>query len=523
MLRTSVIIVVFCALFLSAGAGLYAQKKSKVHIKHADAFRYDEKRGKNIQMLIGQVVMRQDSTYFYCDSAFLNDRTNSFEAFGKVHIDVNDTVDLYGDRLYYDGKTKVAELFEKVKLVDKNTVLTTEHLVYNRRTQIAFYDVGGHIVNQDNTLTSERGYYDTKSRIFYFRKDVVLKNPDSETYSDTLTYNTNNETAYFHGPTVIRGEESTIYCEEGWYDTKNDLSKLVERPSISNAGQTISADSLIYDNLSYFGRAYGHVQIHDTVRNVFIRGRLGEMWDDKGVSYITDSAVAVTYDEHDSLFIHADTMWIHFDKNRDAKSLFAYNNVRFYRSDFQGKCDSLAYSMSDSTIKMYNDPTLWSKQNQLTADSIFIVTASNRIDSLIMFNTAFIISSDTIDSYNQIKGKNMVGYFRNNEIYKIAVDGNAQTVYYIREEDGYLIGINVAESSTMEIRFKDSEINNLSYQNQATENMYPEVDLPTEQRQLKGFTWQLEARPKDKWDIFRRLSDEEEAVEENDPANASEK
>ncbi len=201
---------------------------------------------------------------------------------------------------------------------------------------------------------------------------------------------------------------------------------------------------------------------------------------------------------------------MHFDDKRDAKSMYAYNNVRFYRKDFQGKCDSLVYKISDSTIRMYKSPTLWSKVNQLTADSIFVVTVNNRIDSLIMFNTAFIISQDSTETYNQIKGKNMVGYFRNNEIYKILVDGNAQTVYYIREEDGYLIGINVAESSTMEIRFKSSEIQNLSYQTQASENMYPEKDLPPEQRQLKGFSWQHKERPLGKWDIFRKPGEEPE-------------
>lgn len=496
---------IIISLLLASSLNLSAQKKSKVHIKHADSFKYDEKRGKNIQMLIGGVIMRQDSTYFYCDSAYLNDKTNSFEAFGKVHIDVNDTVDLYGDRLFYEGKTKIAELFNHVKLVDSKTILTTEHLVYNRITKMAFYDAGATIVNLDNTLSSKRGFYDTKARVFYFQKDVVLTNPDSETYSDTLIYNTNNETAYFNGPTVIRGQESIIYCEEGWYDTKNDFSKLTKRPSISNSGQIMKADSLLYDNKNFFGRAYGHVVIHDTTRKIIIRGKRGELWDDKGLSYITDRAMAITYDGSDSLFIHADTMWVHFDKKRDVKSMSAYNNVRFYREEFQGKCDSMAYNLYDSTIRMYDAPVLWSRKNQLTADSIHIVTANKGIDSLIMFNTAFIVSNDTMDSYNQIKGKNMVGYFRNNEIYKIEVDGNAQTVYYIREEDGYLIGINIAESSTMEIRFQESDIKSLSYESQATETMYPEADIPAEQRQLKGFSWQQSARPRSKLDIFRRV------------------
>ena len=203
---------------------LTAQRKSKVYVERTNVQRYNQSLDK--ERLIGNVIMRHENTTFYCDSAYLNDKGNSFEAFGNVHINVNDSIDVYGDRMLYEGNTKIAELFDNVKLIDKNTVLTTEYLVYNRNTRIAYYNNDGKIVNEDNTLTSKTGTYNTDSKIFYFRKDVVLVNPDSETYSDTLIYNTVSETAYFRGPTVMRGEESTIYTEYGWYDTKRDLSKM---------------------------------------------------------------------------------------------------------------------------------------------------------------------------------------------------------------------------------------------------------------------------------------------------------
>ncbi len=197
-----------------------AQQKSRVNIEHADTFKYNAKFGKDIQRLIGNVVIRQDSTLFYCDSAYINEVKNSFEAFSNVHIKVNDTVDVYSSRMLYDGNTKIAELFDSVRLIDKNTILTTDHLIYNRKSKTALYNIGGRIVNKNNILVSKKGVYYTSTRTFHFRKDVVLTNPDQETYSDTLIYNTNNETAYFLGPTVIRGKESMIYCENGWYDTK---------------------------------------------------------------------------------------------------------------------------------------------------------------------------------------------------------------------------------------------------------------------------------------------------------------
>lgn len=480
----------------------YAQQKSRVIIEHADAGRYSARLGKGIQRLIGNVVIRQDSTLFYCDSAYIDDSRNSFEAFKNIHIKVNDTVDVYGERLLYDGNTKIAELFDSVKLIDKNTVLSTNHLIYNRRSKTALYDAGGTIVNKDNTLVSKEGLYFTTTRTFHFRTDVVLTNPDQETYSDTLIYNTNTETAYFLGPSIIRGKESVIYCENGWYDTKNDLSKLVKRPSITNKEQTISADSLYYDNNTMFGKAMGNVQIEDTLHKVILRGKKGELWDKRGMSYVTDSAIAITYDKKDSLFIHADTMWLHFDEDRQAKMMKAYYGVRFYRKDLQGKCDSLSYSMSDSTIRLYDEPVLWSGKNQLTSDSILIAISGNRVDSLMMYNSAFIVSQDTTDTYNQIRGKNMVAYFTNNDLSRIDVVGNSQTVYYVREEDGYLIGIDIAASSEMSIRMKNNEIQTISYKNQVDEDMFPEKDLTEKETRLKGFSWQNLLRPSNKYDIF---------------------
>ncbi len=498
-----IIVAAFIFLFLAGlTTSLKAQRKTKIYVEKTDVQRYTKKIGK--ERLLGNVIIRQGNTRFYSDSAYLDDKKNSFEAFSNVHINVNDTIDVYGNRLHYNGNTRIAEIFGDVKLVDKKATLTTPHLVYNRNTKIAFYDQGGTIVSKDNTLTSKSGYYQTENKTFYFRKDVVLVNPRSETYSDTLIYNTVTETAFFIGPTVIRGKESTIYTEKGWYNTKTDFSKLTKRPVISSSQQTITADSIHYNNLTSFGEAFGRVEIQDTLHSVIIRGKLGKMWDKSGVSYITDSAMAITYDDKDSMFIHADTLWMYFDKKRQAKKMLAYYTVRFYRDDLQGRCDSLAYSMNDSTIRLYHEPVLWSGENQLTSDSIHVVVSGNQLDSLVMFNTAFIVSLDSLDKYNQIRGKDMIGYFRNNQLYEILVDGNAQTLYYIREDDGNLLGIDVAESSSMVIRLKKNEVNIIKYVSSIKEITYPEKKLPSDMKLLKGFNWKEELRPKNKMDIFRK-------------------
>ena len=493
----------FLFLFVFAVSALNAQQKPRVYVDRANLQLYDESFGKDIERLIGDVVLRHQSTVFYCDSAHLNSKSRNFNAFGNVHIHVNDTVDVYGNRLLYTGENRLANLYDSVKLVDKNTVLTTQHLIFNRNTNVSFYDVGGKIVNGENTLTSQKGQYHSNSKMLYFSQDVVLVNPDSETYSDTLIYNTISKTAFFQGPTIIRGKESSIYCEDGWYDTKNDLSQLVKRPVISSSEQTITADSIFYNNNISYGRAIGNVQIDDTAHSIIIKGKKGEIWDSQGLSYITDSAIAVSYDDNDSLFIHGDTLWMYFDQERKAKQMMAYYNVRMYRKDMQSICDSMIYTMTDSTIRFKNNPVLWSGKNQLTADSINVVSSGGEIDSLIMFNSAFIISRDTLETFNQIKGKNMIGHFTKNELTLINVDGNAQTIYWIREEDGYLIGVDFSESSTMDIRLKDNELQTINYKSSPNEKMYPKENISKEQEKLKDFIWFEDLRPVDKFDIFR--------------------
>ncbi|MBN2638097.1 MAG: hypothetical protein JXR65_03300 [Bacteroidales bacterium] len=487
-----------------------AQKSSQITVEHADSYNYNARLGKNIQRLIGHVRLRQDSTLFMSDSAYLNDKDRNFDGFGNVHINVNDTLNIYGDRIHYNGKTKVAELFGKVTLQDPKAKLTTSHLIYNRQTQIAYYDAGGTIFSDTNVLKSTTGYYNTKTHIFHFRKNVRLKSPDQETYSDTLIYNSNNGVAVFQGPTTIKGKETTLIGTSGWYDTRNEISRLYNHPEIQSKSQTLIADSLFYNNNTTEAKAYGNIYVSDTSRQLIVRGETAQMWDNQGKMFITRKAQAITYDSEDSLYMHADTLWLYFDKKRDAKKLLAYHDVRFYRTDLQGVCDSLSYTMKDSTMRLFTNPVLWSGKNQLSADTIFINISKNQVDSMTMAHNAFIIDQDSTDYFNQIKGRDMVAYFRNNRIYLIVVDGNAQSVYWARDDHKKLIGINKAESGFMHIHVKENQIVGINYIDKPSETLYPKEKLPGDVKKLRGFNWKADIRPKNKEDIFRKIPKQED-------------
>jgi lipopolysaccharide export system protein LptA len=479
-----------------------AQKKTRIHIEDADFLRFDKRGGRDVQKLIGDVRVRQDSTLFFCDSAFLDNSRNNLQAFGNVHIIYNDSVDVYGDYLDYNGNTKVAELEGNVKLVDDSTTLVTDYLIYNRISRLAFYNAGGTIYDRENTLSSIIGTYNTSDKNFYFRDSVVLVNPDYILHSDTLQYNTISEVVYIFGPTDIVGEKDSIYSEYGWYDTKKNRVSLKKNAFVRHLEQSLRADSIYFDQEVEQGYAWSNVIMDDTVQDVMVLGEYAYFNDSTGISFITDSARAVFIDREDSLFMHADTIKVLSDSLDRADKILAYYKMKFFRKDLQGACDSLVYLVRDSVINLYKDPVLWTDENQLTADSISIYISENRVDSLAMYDAAFIISRDTTTTFNQIKGRTMRGYFRNNDLYRIDVNGNAETLYFVREDDGELIGINVSLASFMKIFLAKNQIQNILYLENPDETLFPEEEMPEDKQKLKDFSWQEQRRPWKKEDIF---------------------
>ncbi|MCK9617224.1 MAG: hypothetical protein M0R21_05255 [Lentimicrobiaceae bacterium] len=481
---------------------IVAQGQKRIRLVQADELSYDKMLGDEVRRVKGNVQFEHEGAYLYCDSALLDEKTNNVTCFSRIHIKSSDTLNLYGDMLTYNGDTRIADITGKVKLIDNQTVLTTTHLIFDRNTQIAKYEVGGVIINKENKLISRIGHYYTQQKEFFFKERVVLTNPDYVVNSDTLKYNTLSRTAFFCGPSTIKGKKNFIYCENGWYDTRNDVSRFSKKAYFINGDQLLKGDSLYYDRTNGIGKGFNNVSITDTVQNIIIRGNLGNYYEKSGFATMTDSAYAILIDKNDSLFLHSDTLKATFDSLRTTKALYSFHSAKFFRNDLQGMCDSLVYTISDSLLTLYHKPVLWSQANQLTADTICILIKNRQISELLMYNAAFIISKDTLKGYNQIKGRNMHGYFRNNDLVKVTVEGNAETIYWIREDDGALIGINKAVSGNMDIRIKENKVKKITYIGQPKETLFPEKDLLEPDLYLRDFKWLEKSRPLKKEDIF---------------------
>lgn len=494
--------ILFISLFLYIPALSFAQEVTTIELLGANTMEYDESLGVGIQRLIGNVRLKHEDAIMSCDSAYRNTKENSFIAFGNVHLIQGDSMHLYGDTLYYYGNTKLAEVRNNVKLVNNvGATLTTHFLDYDRNKKIGYYFNRGEIVDNENNLKSVTGYYYSESKDFFSIDSVVLTNPEYVMYSDTLKYNTATDIAYFFGPTEIISDSSYIYCENGWYNTVTDISQYNKNAYLIKNAQILKGDSLYYERKNGLGKAFINVELIDTVEQIILKGNYAIYHEEPEYALLTDSAQFIQISEWDTLFLHGDTITSEMDSTGEHKIIKAFHKVKIFSHDLQGKCDSLVYSFRDSVIQLYIEPVLWSEENQLTAEYIEIHTVNKKADHVLLQNAAFIISQEDTIRFNQIKGKIIVGYFKNNEIDIIYVNGNAQSLYFPKDDEE-LIGANKGSSSDMKIIMKDGDPHKIYFFTDPDAILHPVGELTKNELYMKGFSWLDKHRPKDKFDIF---------------------
>lgn len=482
--------------------------KKMIEILHADdgIDEIEKLTGKRLTRLLGNVSMKQENIFMTCDSAWFYPGINQVKAYSKIHMYQADTLHLYGDYLFYDGASETASVDGNVELIDKETHLFTESVKYDVTNKIARYNTGGRITNSDNTLTSIIGIYYVSQNLFHFKDSVNIVNPDYVMTADTMDYNTKTETAFFTGPSEMEGDSIYMYCEKGWYDTKNDISRIWKNAIIDNRQQVIRGDSLYYDGVKGYGIAFRNTSITDTTNNIIVKGDYAWYYKSPERFMVTDKALFIQVSEKDSLFLHADTINAITRSDSTLKEyrlMRAFHGCRIYSKGIQAKCDSLSYSFRDSVIRMYTAPVLWSEENQLVADSIALFTKSRQADRMELYNSAFVTSQVDDSRFNQIKGRSLTGFFKDNELYKIYVDGNGEAVYYLLDGEE-IVGVNQAKCARIEIFVSDGKITEINeYQNPEGVIDPPSKVNPAALR-LEGFSWYDLIRPKKMIDIFRK-------------------
>jgi lipopolysaccharide export system protein LptA len=504
-------------LFLSFFACLPAFSQKKVKLKHADTMRGGQRGKDRVDWVIGNVVFTQNQTTIYCDSAQIFRSKNMLDAFGRIRITEGDSVTVTAKSLSYDGNDKVAYLRKDVIFTKLGiATLYTDHLNYYRGRDLAQYFNGGKLVDSTNTLTSKKGYYNVKSNLASFKTDVVSSNKDYTLTSDTLQYNSKTKIVFFRDVTTIKDKDGqTAIYESGFYDT-NKKTTDVNKGDIETPTYRMKGDRYFLDDLKKFYKAKFNVEMISKEENMIIYGDDGYYDKLKGISKVYGNAyVAKIADDGDTLFLAADTLVSIENKDPRKKRLLAYNHVKIFKSDLQGKADSLAYVQADSTIYFYKDPVLWNKENQMTGDSIRMLIVKKKIDRIYLTNNSFVVSQDSLSHFNQIKGRKMTAYFDGSVMSHVDVEGNGESIYFALDEKElvdtdsmkvtavYSMGMNRIQCSNMKINFNEGKVNNITFYKMPDAKFIPPHEIKQPDTRLRGFVWRAKERP-EKQDVVKQ-------------------
>ena len=482
------------------------KKKTRVDLLHAEEAQADKILLPDVQILIRSVKLRHDSMYMYCDSALIYEKTNSVEAFGNVRMEQGDTLFIYGDYLYYDGMSQLAMLRENVRMINRNTVLTTDSLNYDRLYNLGYYFDGGTLTDEENVLTSEWGEYSPATKISVFNHDVKLVNPKFVLTSDTLKYSTDTKIATILGPSDIVSDKNHIYSERGIYNTTTEQAELLDRSVLTNEGKKLTGDSIFYDRVLGYGEAFDNVQMNDTINRNMLTGNYCFYNEITGSALATQRAVAIDYSQGDSLFMHGDTLRLityHINTDSMFREMRVYHKVRAYRTDVQAVCDSLVYNSKDSCMTMYTDPILWHGSQQLLGEEIKVYMNDSTIDWAHIINQALAVEQKDSVHYNRVTGKEMKGFFVGGDMRQVDVNGNVLVVFYpIDDKDSTMIGLNYSEGSFLRMLLKERRMEQGAFIGKANGTLYPMDQIPADKYKLPSFVWFDYIRPRNKEDIF---------------------
>ena len=464
--------------------------------------------------LINNVVFEHDGMTMYCDSAIYNKHENYFYAyFNVIMVDKNGTR-LSGDELQYYGNEKRGFLSgREVLLEDKDVTMQTDYLLLDRNDNTVRYITGAKIWDKENTLTSKEGVYYIDEKEFYFLFAVEMTSPDVIMNTDTLIYNTKTNQSDFFGPTIINTSDSIkVIATQGSYNSKTEEVFSDKRPEIFTKDQYLIGDTIYYHKKQKNGYAYGNIYVKDSTQDIILHcdSIVLNTIDTLSVATITGKLLCRQIDNEDTLYFHSDTLTVIMDSSFDAKELVAYQHCKFFRNDMQGAAEFCRYDVQDSLLTMLFRPVIWAQESQLTSDTIQLEATKKGAKKIYMYPNPLIVqNSDTLTEqyYNQIKGKNLEGWFENNNIKYVEVQGNAELVYYLWEENKKdttksLTGVNIGQSKQLNLYFQKGEVKKLS----ALSNPYYYIDsdenIAEENKRLKGFVWCKDDKPLKPEDIY---------------------
>ena len=489
-----------------------------IKILHSDFIDKNQNEIPGAIIFTGNVQVQHNGVLINCNKAYHYTDEDYVKAFGNVSLNQGDTIVMNSRYAEYNGKTQFAFATGNVNLRSPDSNLSTDTIYFDRSIQQAYYKSGGTITNKENTLRSKSGRYFLNSKKYVFKTAVTVVNPQVTIKTNNLDFYDNSGHAYVYGPSTITSKENVINTTKGFYDTKNDVGRLLDKSNIVYNNRKVEGDIINYDRKKNFAKATNNVRITDTINNMIATGHYAEVYRNisgtkKDSMFITKKALVKTLVEKDTMYLHGKKILI--TGPQEDRTIRAFNNVRFFKTDMSGKCDSIHSNKKTQLTKLIGKPVIWNSDNQMTGDEIHLVgnNKTEKLDSLKILNNAFLIQKDTIgeDNYNQVKGQVLYGKFRENKLYEVDLIKNTEKIYFMYNDANEMVGIDKGVSSSINMQLDDNKITELTAFKQILSDTYPDKDFPKNARRLRGFVWRIDEKITSLDNIF---PEEEKAIDE---------
>jgi lipopolysaccharide export system protein LptA len=390
------------------------------------------------------------------------------------------------------------------------------------------------VVSDKSVLTSKEGFYYGETKDVYFKKDVVMVNPDYTVKTDTLLFNTYTNVATFIVPTEIVSGKRKIFTTDGYYDMANKKAYFGKRPHIIDSTTILDADEVAFNDTLQESEASGNVVYKDTAQGVTIFSNNLKSKGNESSVLATQRPVMVIKQDKDSIYIAADTFFssklsalrkyrnvpVIVDsvpseddsvvvlndsaKQDSAKDRYieAYYHVKIYSDSMQAVGDSLFYSSEDSAFRLFKNPVVWSRESQVSGDTIYIYTLNKKAKRMYVFENALSIQKVGPDYYNQVKGRTINGYFIDGDLNHVRVKGNSESIYYAQDDSSKFIGVNRATADVIDMYFSNHELQKVVFRSNLQGTSYPMRQMDPANMRLRSFQWLDDRRPKTKYELF---------------------
>lgn len=509
-------------------------------------------------------IIQSDTIVIFSDSIYYDGNIREADLFGGVILQNGTKEELRTEQLHYNADTKIASydtgaflrnsrttlysekgdykldekrayFYKHVNVQDSSFVLRADSLIYLTDEERVIFTGATRIDQDSSQIYCESGYYLIPQEEAFFERnaqyvkndiiatakqmefvgklrtitligDASYKESEKVAFAEKIVFHELSERAELIGNAFYKDDENEARGEVIYYDGKNESFRTSGKSTVSDPPMILSAEEIDYKKDIEAGYATGEVVWQDTLANLEIHCDELFMYEESGqvdAFGFEERPMLVSYSDEDTLYMSADTLRsVQEIQEEDTSKIFlAYYNVKIFRTDLQAVCDSLAYHVTDSIFHLYKNPVIWSDTTQFVGDTVNIILRNEQIYQVLLREKSFIISETPEALYNQIKGRKIEANFQDKEISDMLIEGNAETIYYLQDDENAYIGANKTICSKIRFYFLNKELDHIRYYAKPSSVLTPIQNLGNRGLTLDGFKWLPELRPIGKEEI----------------------